>query len=81
MHPALVANGAAALGLIGVAWFFAAVVSRLGWDIFWQGPELRHKLGTRVVPSDYLTLQFFCVVAPLLTWASWLTGAVSGGGG
>jgi len=73
-HPALVANGAAVLGLVGVAWFFTAVVSRVGWEIFSQGPELRHKLGTHVIPSDYLTLQFFCVVAPLLAWASYLTG-------
>ncbi len=73
-HPALVVNAAALLGLVGVGWFVVAVVSRFGWEIFAQGPELRHKLGTLAIPSHYLFLQFFCVISALITWALILTG-------
>jgi hypothetical protein len=73
-HPAVIVNAAALLGLVGVVWFLVAVVSRFGWEIFGQGPELRHRLGILAIPSHYLILQFFCVVAALLTWALMLTG-------
>ena len=73
-HPALIVNAAALLGLVGVGWFLVAVVSRFSWEIFAQGPELRHKLGILAIPSHYLFLQFFCVVASLITWALILTG-------
>jgi hypothetical protein len=62
------------LGLAGVAWYVVSIVTVLGWDALRDPVRVRGALHTYEIPSRFLFLQFFCLVAPLLAWAVWLSG-------
>jgi hypothetical protein len=63
------------LGMFGVAWYFWAIVTILGWDALGEPIRIRGALHSYEIPSRFLFLQFFCVIAPLLAFAVWLSGA------
>lgn len=60
--------------ITGVAWYVAAAATRLGWRGMLDGERLRQALTTYEIPSTFLFLQFFCLVAPLVAAALALTG-------
>jgi hypothetical protein len=64
----------AGLGLAGAAWYIREVVVRLGWRGFLDGAMVRHLLATYQIPSAFLFLEFFCLIAPLLALALRLSG-------
>jgi hypothetical protein len=61
-------------GMLGFVWYVWAVVSAFGWPVLRYGSTIRRALGDGRIPSNYLFLEFFCIVAPLLAWAYWLSG-------
>lgn len=63
------------LGLAGVVWYIWSIGTILGWDAFRDPVRIRGALHTYEIPSRFLFLQFFCLAAPLLAWAMWLSGA------
>jgi hypothetical protein len=60
--------------IAGVAWYVVAAGTRLGWRGMLDGERLRQALTTYEIPSTFLFLQFFCLVAPLVAAAVALTG-------
>jgi hypothetical protein len=61
--------GYAVLGLTGTGWYVAEVVQRLGWRAFTEGTRIRAALGVYQIPSGFLFLEYFCIVAPLFAFA------------
>ena len=60
--------------IAGVAWYVVAAATRLGWRGLLDGERLRQALTTYEIPSTFLFLQFFCLIAPLVAAALALTG-------
>ena len=63
-----------AAGIAGFIWYVADVAHYLGWEAFQAGTPIRRALSEKVIPSEYLFLEFFCVIAPLVALAYLLTG-------
>jgi hypothetical protein len=63
------------LGVAGFGWYLVGVVRHLGWEALRNGGTIRLALGAKVIPSEFLFLEFFCVIAPLVAWAGVLSGA------
>lgn len=62
-------------GLLGLGWYLYLVQEKLGWEVWISAPyRIRVALGTYAIPSSFLFLQFFCIVAPLLAVAALLSG-------
>jgi hypothetical protein len=58
-----------------VGWYLAEVQRYIGLRaIFEKGFEVREALGHYDIPSRFLFLEFFCVVAPLVAIAMFVTG-------
>jgi hypothetical protein len=62
------------LGVVGFGWYLVGVARHLGWGAFGNGSVIRLALSAKVVPSEFLFLEFFCVIAPLVAWACLLAG-------
>jgi hypothetical protein len=62
------------LGVAGFVWYLVGVVRYLGWGALRNGGVIRQALGAKVIPSEFLFLEFFCVIAPLVTLASLVAG-------
>lgn len=67
--------GYCALGLAGIAWYGWLVVSTLGRRAIENPYLVRTALGAHEIPSTFLFLEFFCVAAPMLAVALWLSGS------
>jgi hypothetical protein len=61
-------------GLAGVAWYVWDVDRYVGLSTFGHGFELRSALTTHRIPSDFLFLEFFCVITPIVAAAAAVTG-------
>jgi hypothetical protein len=62
------------LGVVGFGWYLVGVVRYLGWDAFQRGSVIRVALNAKVIPSEFLFLEFFCIIAPIVAWACHLAG-------
>jgi hypothetical protein len=66
----------AVIGLSGTLWYVVSTAQVLGWRIFIDDPlQIRLALGDYRIPSQYLFLEYFCVVSPTLALAFALSGA------
>ncbi len=55
------------LGLLGTAWYVWEVHRLMGWGaLLHEADRIRVALGRYDIPSRFLFLQFFCMIAPLL---------------
>jgi len=73
-RPGAWITGYSILGLAGVVWYVVSIVTILGWAALRDPIRVRGALHTYEIPSRFLFLQFFCLVAPLVAWAVWLSG-------
>ena len=62
------------LGLAGIAWYVAEIVSIFGWPGLRDAFTVRTALGARAIPSTFLILELFCIAAPILAAALALSG-------
>jgi hypothetical protein len=67
-------TGYALAGLAGFGWYVAQVVWRFGWEGFRAPGPIRWALGAKTIPSEFLFLQFFCIVAPVVAATDLLIG-------
>jgi hypothetical protein len=77
-RPGAWVGSLAVLGLCGSAWYALDVGAILGWRAFDTPSVIRHALGDKTIPSEYLFLQYFCVATPLLAIALSQTGIKMG---
>jgi hypothetical protein len=74
-HPDLWVIVFAAIGLSGTLWYAFSTAQVLGWRIFIDDPlQIRLALGSYKIPSQYLFLEYFCIVSPTLALAFALSG-------
>ncbi len=66
--------GMSVLGLCGVAWYVVEIVSVYGWGGFQDAFTVRTALSKHQLPSTFLFLQLFCIIAPVFAVALRLTG-------
>lgn len=65
----------AVAGLAGFAWYLWLVDGHLGWRVLLENARLvRIALGTYQIPSSFLFLEYFCIVAVLLAVALRVSG-------
>ena len=62
------------LGLLGVVWYTVEVVSLFGWEGLTNFGRVRQALNSSNIPSTFMFLEVFTIVAPLLAFALFLCG-------
>lgn len=64
-----------ALGWLGFLWYASLAIGIFGLSGVRHGWQIRWALSTRIIPSGFLFLEFFCIISPVVTLASLLGGA------